>query len=178
MNDKLFFIFYDLAHRSRLLDQMIVFIAESFPYVVIVLAGIFLVFHYKVWSFSNPVREFLDKWKFLAPAVLSASLAWYSAKILKILFNTERPFVLFKEVIPLFSRSDYSFPSTHSAILMALAVSLFFINKKVGYIFIFFALLVGIARIATGAHFPIDILGGFALGILVSYSIAYFFKKI
>jgi membrane-associated phospholipid phosphatase len=30
-------------------------------------------------------------------------------------------------------------------------------------------LLIGVARIIAGVHFPIDILGGFCLGFLVAY---------
>ena len=32
----------------------------------------------------------------------------------------------------------------------------------------FFALIIGIARIMAGVHFPIDILGGFVLGSLIA----------
>jgi membrane-associated phospholipid phosphatase len=33
----------------------------------------------------------------------------------------------------------------------------------------FFALLIGVARVIAGVHFPIDILGGFCIGFLVAY---------
>jgi membrane-associated phospholipid phosphatase len=58
---------------------------------------------------------------------------------------------------------------------MALAFALYFNHKKVGlpaqagYWFIFFALLIGVARIMAGVHFPIDILGGFVLGFLIAF---------
>jgi len=35
----------------------------------------------------------------------------------------------------------------------------------------FFAFLIGIARIIAGVHFPIDILGGFILGAGIAYLI-------
>jgi membrane-associated phospholipid phosphatase len=52
---------------------------------------------------------------------------------------------------------------------MALAVSIFFSHKKMGYVFIALAFVIGFARIAGGVHFPVDILGGFILGALVAY---------
>ncbi len=52
---------------------------------------------------------------------------------------------------------------------MALAVALFFHHKKTGYLFMLFAVIIGIARIAGGVHFPIDILGGIVLGATVAY---------
>jgi undecaprenyl-diphosphatase len=60
---------------------------------------------------------------------------------------------------------------------MALAFALFFSHKKIGYIFMFFAFLIGIARIIAGAHFPVDILGGFILGILTAYLVRFLSKK-
>ncbi len=36
-------------------------------------------------------------------------------------------------------------------------------------IFIFFAFIIGLARIIAGVHFPIDILGGFLFGGLIAY---------
>ena len=39
-----------------------------------------------------------------------------------------------------------------------------------------FALVIGVARIMLGVHFPGDILGGFVLGALVAYAVAYFGK--
>ena len=77
-----------------------------------------------------------------------------------------------------FIEAGSSFPSGHATFFMGLAVALFFIDKKIGYLFMFFALIIGLARIIAGAHFPVDILGGFILGSLVSVSVAYFAKNV
>jgi len=61
---------------------------------------------------------------------------------------------------------------------MALAFAIFLTHKKVGYWFMFFALLIGIARIIVGVHFPIDILGGFILGALIAYLVRFVYDKI
>ena len=42
----------------------------------------------------------------------------------------------------------------------------------------FFALLIGLARIIAGVHFPIDILGGFVLGGIVSFLVAFLVKYV
>jgi undecaprenyl-diphosphatase len=60
---------------------------------------------------------------------------------------------------------------------MALAFSIFFLHKKAGYYFMFFALLIGLARIMAGVHFPADILGGFVLGFAISFIFDVFFKN-
>ena len=41
----------------------------------------------------------------------------------------------------------------------------------------FFALLIGLARIMAGVHFPIDILGGFIIGSLIAFLVKYLYSK-
>lgn len=178
MNNSIFFFFYSLAHQSKFFDQMIVFFAVYFPYVVIILAGLFLLFYHEVFKAENPFQVFLQKKKEIFLIFFSSILAWILSFILKFLFHTPRPFDIFTQVRPLLSETGYAFPSGHATFFMALAVSIFLTHKKAGYVFMFFALLVGIARIIAGVHFPIDILGGFILGGGVSYLVAYFVEKI
>ena len=165
MNNTIFFFFYNLAHQSFFFDFVVIFFGFWFPFIVIGLAGLFLIFYRKNW------RDF-----FLV--FLSGGIAVLLDLILKYLIHTPRPFVAFTNISTLFPESGYAFPSGHATFFSALAISLFFLNKKVGYIFIFFAVLIGIARIVAGVHFPIDILGGFILGGIVSYLFAYFVKSV
>ncbi|OGI71070.1 hypothetical protein A3B84_02930 [Candidatus Nomurabacteria bacterium RIFCSPHIGHO2_02_FULL_35_13] len=174
MNDNIFFFFYNLAHQSVFFDKAVVFIADIFPYIVVIIAGIFLLFYHEVLRAENLLKAFLQKWKEIILVFFSGALAWFLAYVLKFLFHTPRPFDLFPKVVSLFSETGYAFPSGHATFFMALAVALFFSHKKVGYIFIFFAFLIGIARIIAGIHFPVDILGGFILG----FTIAYFLKNV
>ena len=50
------------------------------------------------------------------------------------------------------------------------------INKKVGYFYIMGAILIGLARIASGVHFPIDIIFGYIIGIAVTLIFSLIFK--
>lgn len=99
----------------------------------------------------------------------SGFLAYFISEILKILFHTTRPFLALPNVQALFTESSYAFPSGHATFFSALAFAIFFLHKKAGYVFICFAVLIGVARIVAGVHFPVDILGGFVLGGLVAY---------
>lgn len=150
-----------------MLDKIIIFLAVYFPYAVVASAGIFLLIHHEVLPAKNPWQVFLQKKTEILLAFFSGSVAWILAKLLKSLIQAPRPFDAF-QVSSLFIESGYAFPSGHATFFMALAVAIFFYHKKAGYIFIFFALLIGIARVASGVHFPIDILGGFVLGALVA----------
>jgi undecaprenyl-diphosphatase len=173
MNNTIFFFFHNLSNRSEFFDQVVVFFSNFFPYVVILLAFIFLVFHHEVLFSESPFKAFVQKWKEIAAAFFSGIFAWALANLLKYLFYTARPVEILSNVSPLFSKTGYAFPSGHATFFMALAVAIFFSHKKAGYVFMFFALLIGVARIIAGVHFPVDILGGFVLGFLI----AFFFKK-
>lgn len=178
MNDTIFFFLYNLTHKSEIFDKIIIFFAVYFLYILIISAMISLLFHHKILSSKSSLREFINKWQDFILLFTSGGLAWSFAKILKILIHTERPFDLFPQVNPLFIETGYAFPSGHTAVASAIAFALFFTHKKVGYIFIFFAILIGLARIVAGVHFPIDILGGFIVGIIIAYLVALFAKNI
>jgi undecaprenyl-diphosphatase len=176
MNNQIFFFFYNLAHQSQIFDKIIIFFAVYFPYVVIILAGLFLLFHHEVFKAEEPLRVFLEKKREILMVFFSGCLAWVLAYVLKILIHTPRPFDVFSQVHSLISETGYTFPSGHATFFMALAMSIFFLHKKAGYFFMLFALLIGLARIIAGVHFPIDILGGFVLGGIISYLVAFLGK--
>lgn len=175
MNVNIFYFFYNLGHQSRIFDKIVTFFAVYFPVLILLFICIYIFYKssiYKKNNFSWPVLKKLiqDGISIIGPAFT----AYILATILKEIIHTDRSFVQFNGILPLFNpNQEYSFPSTHAAIFSALAFTVFFLNKKAGYAFMFFALLIGIARIIAGVHFPIDILGGFILGALI----ALLFKK-
>ena len=57
-------------------------------------------------------------------------------------------------------------------------MAIYFYNKKWGIVFFVAAILMALARIVAGVHYPLDILGGAAVGILSAYAVFYFAKKI
>ena len=177
LNTQIFFFFYSFAHKSFFLDKMIVYCAQIFPYIVILLAGIFLLFHNEIFQAEKPFRAFLQKWREIVLVFFSGIFAWIIAYVLKIIIHIPRPFMQFGNVHALLSESDFSFPSGHATFYMALAVALYLSHKKAGYLFILFAFIIGIARIMAGVHFPIDILCGFILGGGVAYLVKFLYLK-
>ena len=171
MNNQIFFFFYNFAHQSVFLDKVIVFFAQTFPYIVILLAGLFLVFHHDAMPKKESFRDlkaYLKKWKEIIFVFLASGIGWVLADILKMIFKTPRPFNAFQNVFSLMPETGFAFPSQHAVFFSALAVSLFLCHKKIGYWFMFFALIIGITRIIAGVHFPVDILWGFILGTLTA----------
>jgi undecaprenyl-diphosphatase len=178
MNNAIFFFLYNLAHYSSVFDHLVIFFAVYFPYIVTILAGLFLLFHHDVFKAESPYAVFLEKKKEILPVFFAGIFAWIIAQSLKLIIHTPRPFDAFPEVKSLIAEGGYAFPSGHATFFMALAVGIFFSHKKAGYIFMLFALIIGLARIIAGVHFPVDILGGFVLGGGISYLVAFFLKNV
>ena len=164
MNTELFYTLYTLAHRSVSFDTFIIFMAQYFPYVVIILAGAFLVFHHDILTSQNPIRALARKWREIIIVFFSGIVGWGLASVLKLVIHTPRPFVALSGVHALIPETGFAFPSGHATFFMALAVGIFMSHRKAGIFFIIAAVLIGVARIIAGVHFPIDILGGFILG--------------
>ncbi|WP_035798873.1 phosphatase PAP2 family protein [Kitasatospora mediocidica] len=61
----------------------------------------------------------------------------------------------------------HSFVSDHSTMSMGIAVGLFLVNRKLGWIASGLALLQGFCRMFMGVHYPTDVLGGYALAAAV-----------
>ncbi len=64
--------------------------------------------------------------------------------------------------------TDGAFPSEHTVIAFALAVTVFMHDRKVGWGFLVSALVIGVARIIANVHYPIDVIGGAFLGTIVA----------
>ena len=60
---------------------------------------------------------------------------------------------------------DPSFPSNLAAVAFAAATGIFIYNRKASIPVIILALLWSISRVFAGIHYPIDIVGGAAIGI-------------
>lgn len=76
-------------------------------------------------------------------------------------------------IIPILRKvaNNPSFPSGHTSTSVAFAMATFLKYKKLGILFLFLALLIGTARVLGGVHFPIDILGGFFVGVFSVFGI-------
>ena len=105
-------------------------------------------------------------------ALSSSLIALLVAALLKSVFHTARPFIV-QGLTPLTLTvpSDAAFPSSHTAMAFALAITVWLHDRKVGWIYLIWALFVGIARILANVHYPIDIWGGAILGIITAFGL-------
>lgn len=167
MNETVFHFFNTLAGHNQFLDQVIIFCAVWLGNLALAATILFVFFHRDKYIEEHTKASLLQKTKELSLILSSAFSAWVAAQIFKHLFATERPFLAL-DVVPLFDHGGYAFPSGHATFFSALAVAVYFYHKGLGIALGAVAIIVGVARVIAGVHFPIDILGGFVLGPIVA----------
>ena len=179
INLYMFNLIFSLAHRSNFLDWLIVFCANDFGYIMIFLAVIYLVFYADgAFDYHMPLLQAKKKAKDIILVFSSAVIAYIGEYFLKSLMPSPRPFLYFENIKPLFLHGGMdSFPSGHAMFFGALAMSLYFVNKKMGYLYFVVALIVGLARVASGIHFPVDIFFGYIFGIIIAVIFEFIVNK-
>lgn len=81
-------------------------------------------------------------------------------------FYEPRPFVTY-HIIPLYPyKPDASFPSRHASFISVISFAYIYFKSKWSPLFILFLVWIGLARVFVGVHYPVDILGGFIIGII------------
>ncbi len=133
-------------------------------------------------ALSIPVLAVLAAlgWRRLRPAVdllVAGTLAWLSAKVMKDMLERGRPASFFDDVnlrgsLGVDNRDGLGFPSGHVAVAFALAVVAFpYLPPRWRVVTMVLAATVALTRIYFGAHFPLDVVGGAALGIAIGASV-------
>lgn len=80
-----------------------------------------------------------------------------------------RPYAALPHVLTLVHRStDPSFPSDHSVMAGAVAAGILLVHRRLGLVAVALAVLMAATRVYVGAHFPLDVVAGLALGAVVA----------
>ena len=171
MNQKIFDLINGLSHKNAILDVIGVFFAQYLAYLLVAVA-LFLILKEKDWK---------RRVYYFSLASLSVILSrGIITEIIRFFYHSQRPFAAlgFK---PLLYDYAYSFPSGHMAAYVALSLAIFYLNKKAGKWFLGLTVIIGIARIFVGVHWPSDILGGIIVAILsfylIKYSLSFYSEK-
>lgn len=113
---------------------------------------------------------FLRKKHYFALKIyFNAALAYAAITAIKHIIVRPRPGLILDNISqydPL--ASGYGFPSGHTAVAAAMALTIWpIIPKPYRPLILIWPLAVGLSRITLGVHAPLDIAGGFAIGWLV-----------
>ncbi|PIS42759.1 MAG: hypothetical protein COT24_01830 [Candidatus Kerfeldbacteria bacterium CG08_land_8_20_14_0_20_40_16] len=96
----------------------------------------------------------------------------FSEFILKEIFARPRPFEVFSNLSSMDpTATGFSFPSSHAVAALSLAtvIALSTKNIKIQALMTSYAILVCYSRIYLGVHFPLDVVAGALLGVLLGW---------
>jgi membrane-associated phospholipid phosphatase len=158
--------------------QFIIFCATWLGILTIIWVIIYMLFRPIPYNdifapFEKLSRRFFNL-GFIAISVFSAYIL---SVVCKNYYEIGRPAIFHLDLHPLMNLSGYGFPSGHAAFYSALATSVFLIHRRAGIYVGIVALVIGIARVLSGVHSPLDILGGYLLGIFVSFCVYMLSRK-
>jgi undecaprenyl-diphosphatase len=101
--------------------------------------------------------------------VLAVAVSDWASIGLKAVFDVERPSMRYAKPNPLVTPPlDGSFPSGHAATSFAAATVLSFARPRWAPAFFLLALAIGFSRVYVGVHYPLDVVGGAVLGVVVA----------
>ncbi len=153
-NTALFFPIYNLSHQSEMLDKIMVFITDYVLYLTMLLTLILAI-----------KGKIAEKKAFLL-IILGVPISILLIMEIHLFIHEPRPFVAFNFAPLADNKPDLSFPSRHATLMAVMAFSYIYFKSKWSFLFLALTALVGISRIYVGVHYPLDILGGFIVGIL------------
>ncbi len=160
MDTQLFFLLNSFAGQNPALDFFIVFLAKYLAYILIALLFVWLVF-------SEYLRK--DKIVIGSSALISGWISRYGfGTPLRYLWHRPRPLDAL-HVHQLLVEHSYSFPSGHATFLFGLSSLLYLYNKKIGIVSFVATLLITVARVAAGVHYPSDIFAGMIFGMISAW---------
>ncbi len=155
-DELIFRAFYGLAGQSKIMDLLVVFFGSYVPYLMVI--GVIIILFFE--------SDWRKRLRDTAMVALSVILSWgIVTQIIHFFYFRPRPFIALGITSLIHHDNSPSFPSGHAAFFFALAFALFLANRKWGWLFIGLTLLMGIARVMAGVHWPLDIVAG----ILVSF---------
>ncbi len=166
MNLFLFQQINGLALKSFWLDILGIYFAKYLGYLLIFCLFLFIFKNFK--KYKRMVFEALISAVFTRVVVVSF-FRW--------ILPRSRPFVENQVNLLLEHPPTSAFPSAHASFYFAIATIVYFYNKKAGIFFFIASFLIGISRVFSGIHWPLDILAGIVVGIFSGWLIHKIFQR-
>lgn len=161
MDYQLLYLLNQYALKSEILDGIAVFFANWSGYLMI---AAFLFF---LWRKRGPISK---KMEILAAVFLPAVISRLGITVLiRYLYYRPRPYLTDAVNMLIDKSREASFPSGHAAFFFAFSAAVYLYNKKLGIFFFGVSVLMALARIFAGIHWPSDVLAGAVVGIFSAW---------
>ncbi|MCL0081894.1 phosphatase PAP2 family protein [Dehalococcoidia bacterium] len=162
----------ELAGKAPLVDRVMSLLSSDF----FVPVSMSLVLLFLWFGTGDATRREQNQWGAIC-ASLSIGIANLAVWLLNHVFKFDpwpRPFGVHESArqaveIVFYMPHDPSFPANISAVTFAAATGMWFYNHKASIPIFILAILWSFARIYAGVHYPLDILGGAVIGVIIAY---------
>ena len=174
LDEKLFLLINGLAGKSGAFDLLMkLLVGEHFIPVAMVMVLV------AMWFLGKDTIHRERNQRAVLCSILGVGFACAAVSLINTFFDRLRPFEALNDVTLLFyPPTDPSFPANTAAVGFAFAMGAWFGNRKAGYIIFVLAIIWCFARVYCGVHYPLDILGGAAIGIIFSFAALGFLRLI
>jgi undecaprenyl-diphosphatase len=179
--------------HSPFVDEIMVVLSARTPWIPLYLAILFAMFFSFKWDVTDKLPK--PKFRIITKPVRYGLIAFFGVLItfaltdsiayqIKLLVERPRPGYdpIIENMVRLleYKGGIYGFLSNHAANVFGLAVfTSSYFKKKFYTVFIFlWAALVSYSRVYVGKHFPLDVVCGAILGIIIGFVIFSFAKQL
>lgn len=169
-NIDLFRSMNSIIGRSAIVDAVVRYFAEFHIAFVVASAGYFVLGGFGPFGTRDADLD-------LYALIVTVCSSFLVLETIRLFHPRPRPFVelgtpkLFDVI------KSSTFPSAHTMFIFSLGTAIFFYATPAAYFLAMFiyisGLAVGIARVVSGVHYPLDIAGGVVFGILVGTLVGY-----
>ena len=168
LDQKIFNAIRYFAEKNSILDFLGIFLAEYLGYFLAVIVLI-LIFKISGWKKRIQYLSLMGLTAILSRGIITEFIRFFYHKL--------RPFQLlnFNSIIEPVNQG--AFPSGHMALFFALILPVFCINKRLAWYLSGATVLMGIARVFVGVHWPLDIIGGIAVAFISFYIVHKYILK-
>ena len=140
------------------MESVIILIATKFHYLVV--GG---------WIFAWLLANKTKRQNLIIHSLIALPIAYITGKLIGLIINNPRPFVV-HDVVPLFVHAvDNGFPSEHALIATTISALVYTINKPLGIALLIISLMVGVARVLSNVHHIFDVIGGTIIALTIVY---------
>ena len=159
MDATLFQTINGLAGHNPFLDSLLTLMSVYGPLILVALSAMPW-----FWPGQQAVRE--SRQRVVLIAVLSVVVALLVNQVIIHLWVRPRPYETLHANLLLPPTHEPSFPSDHATFSFAIAFALLFVSAPLGVLGLIVAAVIAFARVYTGQHYVIDVLGGAMIGVL------------
>jgi undecaprenyl-diphosphatase len=167
--DTQLFYFLNSALANPVFDTIMPFITEVQPWILIYLFGFWFLF------FKSGKKGKITAITLIITIIATDQI---NSSLIKEYVGRMRPCHVLDHVRLLVDcGGGKSFPSSHAANNFAAAYVVTYFFKKNQWFFYTIAGLMAFSRVYIGVHYPLDIIGGALVGLIVAYLITFFVTK-